>query len=92
MRDEDNFFSFAIQFFIIAVLLVAVFHGLFNADDKKLKAKNKELVLLEQDLANATVRFAALIQPDVLRPIVIKTFPSYAIVGTGRTINVGNLE
>lgn len=65
---------------------------LFVSDDKKLKSKQREVVSLEQDLANASVRFAALVQPDVLRPIVQKTHPSYRFVGTGRTINVKDIQ
>ena len=91
MRDDERLFSFAIQFFIITLLLVAVFHMLFDSDDKKLKAKNRELVSLEQDLSNATVRFTALIRPEILRPIVTKAHPNYRPIGTGRTISVRNM-
>ena len=91
MRDDERLFSFAIQFFIITLLLVAVFHMLFDSNDKKLNAKNRELVSLEQDLSNASVRLAALLRPEILRPIVMKVHPDYKPIGTGRTISVRNM-
>jgi hypothetical protein len=92
MRDDERLFSFGFQFFFITIILVAVFHFLFTKDEKILKAKNREIVSLEQDLANASVKFAALVQPEILRPIVMKVYPNYRPIGSGRTISAKSLE
>ena len=92
MRDDERLFVFAIQFFIVTILLVAVFHTLFDSDDKKLRSKNREIVLIEQDLANAETVFARMVQPDALRPVVTKVFPSYRTIGTGQTVNINSLK
>ena len=92
MREGDRFFSFAFQFLIATVVLVAVFHFAFTADDEKLKAKSREIISLEQDLANASVRLAAMVQTERLRPVVARVFPSYRNIGTGRVISVGDLK
>ncbi|MDR1826169.1 MAG: hypothetical protein LBQ49_00580 [Rickettsiales bacterium] len=92
MRSDDDFFSFAIRFFLITALSVAVFHAMFDTDDKKLKEKSKEVVLLEQDLANATVGLAAMAQPEKLRAAAVRIFPTYKTIGTGRAITTGDLK
>jgi len=92
MRDDERLFSFAIQFFIITILLVAVFHALFETDAKKLKTKNREIVLIEEDLANTEARFATLVRADTLGPIVAKMFPTWRKIGTGSVISVKNME
>ena len=74
------------------MIVIAVFHTLFNADEKQLNKKNRTALSLEQDLANAKVKFAALVQPDILRPIVMQIYPTYKPIGTGRIISVKNLE
>ncbi|MDR1071422.1 MAG: hypothetical protein LBL21_02160 [Rickettsiales bacterium] len=92
MRDDERLFSFGFQFFIIMLIAVALFHAAFDADEKQLARKNRAAMSLEQDLANARVRFAALVQPEVLRPIVTQLYPNYRPVGTGRFISAGGME
>ncbi|MDR3208529.1 MAG: hypothetical protein LBT45_01625 [Rickettsiales bacterium] len=92
MRDDERVFSFGFQFFIIALIAVALFHAAFSADEKKLAQKNKSIMSLEQDLANARVRFATLVQPEILRPIVMQLYPDYRPIGTGRFISARNME
>ena len=90
MREDEKLFSFGSHIFIVTLLLVAIFHALFSADEKKLDTKNRKIITLEQDIANAQVKFSALTQPDVLRPIVLQIYPDWKPIGTGRTIDVTN--
>jgi hypothetical protein len=92
MRDDERLFSFGLQFFIITLITVALFHAAFNADEKKLAKKNKAISALGQDLSNAKVRFAALVQPEILRPIVAQLYPHYRPIGTGRTIRAKDMD
>ena len=91
MRDDERLFSIGIQFFMTALLIVALFHMMFDITDKRLKAKNREIVSLEQDLSNAKVRFETMTRPETLRPIVSKIFPTWRHIGTDRVISVKNL-
>ena len=91
MRDDERLFSLGLKLFIITLPLVAAFHTLFNADDKRLTAKRREAVSLEQDLKNADARFSAMVRPDRLRPIVNETHPNFRPIGTGRTISVRSM-
>ena len=92
MRDDERLFSFGLRFFALTLVAVAVFHAAFNMDEKKLGAKNKIIRALEQDNENAKGRFADLVRPDILRPIVMRIHPSYRHIGTGRTQSAGSLE
>ncbi|MDR2770036.1 MAG: hypothetical protein LBB08_01140 [Rickettsiales bacterium] len=92
MRDDERLFSFGVAFFLFALLAIAIFNSAFNASDKKLKIQNARIIRLEQEAANASVRFRELIRPEVLRPIVMRTFPDFKPIGTGRTISVKDIE
>jgi hypothetical protein len=92
MRDDERLFSFGLQFFMIALVAVALFHAAFSEDEKTLARKNKAIASLGRDLANAKVRFAALVQPEVLRPVVMQLYPHYRPVGTGRVVGAEDLE
>jgi len=92
MRDDERLFSFGMQFIALTLIIVAIFHAAFNADEKNLIKQNRIITSLEQDLANAKVKFATLVQPNILRPIVQQIHPTYVHIGTGRSISVQNME
>jgi hypothetical protein len=87
MDNDEKLFSFGLEFLITALLVISVFHAVFSYNEKNLAKKNKQLVTLEQDVANASVKFAALVQPEVLRPIVMEIYPNYKSIGTKQTID-----
>jgi hypothetical protein len=89
MENDEKLFSFGLEFFITALLVISVFHAVFNYNEKNLAKKNKQLVTLEQDTANASVKFTNLIQPEILRPIVMELYPKYKPIGTKQTIDAG---
>ena len=92
MRDDERLFSFGLAFIIFAAVIVTIFQVAFDSNEKKLKQQNAKIISLEQDLANASVRFSALVQPESLRRMVMQTHPSYRPIGTGRTISVKSME
>ena len=92
MQGNDRFFFFAVQFFMITAFSIMAFHVAFDMHDKKLKAKAREITLVEQDLENAVARLAAMSRAENLRPIVAKVFPAFATIGTGRAIDAGDIK
>lgn len=92
MRDDERLFSIGLQFFIITLVAVAVFHVMFNSTERALSQKNKTMRMLDQDLANASVRFSELVQPEMLRPVVMRVHPYYRPIGSGRTIGARDIE
>ena len=87
MESDEKIFSFGLEFFLITLVIIAIFHSAFSSNEKNLIAKNKTIVTLEQDIANASVKFAALIQPEFLMPIVTKIYPNYKSIGTKQRID-----
>ncbi|MDR2269108.1 MAG: hypothetical protein LBD94_02895 [Rickettsiales bacterium] len=92
MKDDERLFSTGVEFFIITLIAVAIFHVMFSSDEKKLNKKNREIAALEQDIANASVRFHELVQPETLRHIVMQIYPKYKPVGSGRVLSARNME
>jgi len=92
MRDDERLFSFGWRFFALTLIAVAAFHAAFSVDEKKLAGQNRKIRALEEDLANARVKFAALVQPEILGPIVAAIYPSYRHIGTGRGVRVRDMD
>jgi hypothetical protein len=92
MRDGELVFNFGFASLIIMAIVTAAFFVAFSSDENNLKKKNKTIVSLEQDLANATVKFSSLVQPEVLRPIVATVYPKYKPIGTGQTISLESMK
>jgi hypothetical protein len=92
MRDDERVFAFGFSFLIVALIVTAAFHVAFDSADKDLRGKIRIAVALEKDLDNASVQFSALVRPEVLRPIVMRLYPNYRPIGTGRTISAKELD
>ena len=92
MGEGEKVFGVGIYFIIITAIAAAVFHTAFGSAQKKLKQKAAEIVSLERENKNAESRFDALVRPDVLRPLVMRLYPSARPIGTGREIRIKDME
>ena len=92
MRDGERLFSIGIQSIVFTAFIIAVFHSAYNADAKEVRQKNREIQVLEQELTNASARYAALTRPEILRPIIGGLFPNYKPIGTSRVISLRDIQ
>ena len=92
MITGERLFSIGLQCLILMLFLIAIFHSAFNIDARRMQRKNREIVRLEQELNNQNVRFAAMVRPEVLRPIVMRIHPNFRTIGTGQLVRIRDLN
>ncbi|MDR1027487.1 MAG: hypothetical protein LBL46_03670 [Rickettsiales bacterium] len=92
MNEGERVFSISIYFILLTAAAAAVFHVAFGGVQKQLHKRAAEIVSLERENANADARFGALIRPDILRPIVMRLYPSARPIGAGAGIRIKDME